>query len=690
MVAVCQKPEPVRNQGLICPNNNIIFFCLLFCLLLTYGNSLKSDWLFDDGPNIVENQAVHLKSLDKESLKKTFYGFRQDKIYRPIAYLSFGLNYYLGGLDPFGYRITNLIIHYLTAIFLFLFVYRTLKLPRLFASYGRSSYPIALLTTFLWATNPVQVTAVTCIVQRMTSMAGLFYILSMYLYLLGRTTDIPSKRFVFLLFSTVSAALSMGTKENAFMIPVSIYLYDLILIQDLNKGKIFRNLKYVIIPTSILALLWLVFFFDILSIAASYSPRPFTLTERLLTEPRVILFYISLLLYPTFGRLMLNHDLTISRSLIDPWTTGPAILTIFACIGLAVWLARKKPLIAYCIAFFFLNHLIEGSFIPLELVFEHRNYVPSMLFFVPFSILIINCLNYFSYKKTLQWMIAGLIIFILFAQGHTVFMYNRLFKDPYLLWTDNTQKAPNLSRPYNNVGTALWNKGLFDEALEEFKKAYELNRYDHPSIKSVTIKNIGLYYFLINEYKTAMAYFFEALKIEPDFANVHLLLAESMVSMHQLEDAEKTTRHALGRWPNDDQFHALLSLILLKQGLYDKAIKKAWETLNLDHENSVAMRVLGEAYRQKGQYERATSFWERYLFEYKNGLEGNLALIDLYAKTHETEKLDRAIANVMLIKKSKSWNDLIKQYQNDLAAHAFQPDPQKLLSVIRARLKNQP
>lgn len=665
------------------------FITLFFLLIVIYGNSLNGAWQFDDEPNIVNNQSVHLRSLDRESLVKTLHGFEQKRIYRPVAHLSFGLNYYLGGLDPLGYHIVNLAIHYLAAFFLFLFVYRTLNLPRLETTYGPVSYPIALLTACLWAVNPVQVTAVTYIVQRMASMAGLFYILSMYLYLIGRTSDIRGKKIIFFLLSALSTALAFGTKENAFMIPVGIYLYDLLLIQDFNRNTLIKNLKYFVLPATVAVSFWLVFFFDIPAMTAGYAIRPFTLMERLLTEPRVILFYISLLLYPIYGRLMLTHDFTLSRSLMDPWTTGPAILIIVVCLGLAVWMARKRPLIAYCIIFFFLNHFIEGSFIPLELVYEHRNYIPSMLFFLLIAIFIIRLLDYFSYKRTIQLMIIALICFILIAQGHTVSMYNYIFKDPYILWSDNINKAPNLSRPYINLGNILWDQGQYQEAYECFEKAWMHHRFDRSSQAASAIYNMGRYHFLIKDNERALAHFQTAIKMEPRYANTWVSLSQTLIRLGNLDAAENATRQALANGSNNVRLNAMLSFILLKKKAYAGAVKSAWKTLTIDPEFTDVRRVLAEAYHRTGEIDRAVHLWEDYLSHYPDDLEGGLALIDLYAATDQTEKLDGMIGKIMAMKEGKSWRDLIDEYQNDLAAHAYEPDPQRLLSTIRTRLKNQ-
>ena len=164
--------------------NYIFAFVSLFVfLLIIYGNSFHCEWQFDDIPNIVENVNVHMKSLFWTDIKKSFHITPAQGLPRPVAYLSFGLNYYSGGLDVFGYHVVNFVIHYIAAAFLFLFIFNTLNLPLLKEKYRHIAYPVALLAVTLWATNPVQVNAVTYIVQRMTSLSGMAYIMSMYFYL---------------------------------------------------------------------------------------------------------------------------------------------------------------------------------------------------------------------------------------------------------------------------------------------------------------------------------------------------------------------------------------------------------------------------------------------------------------------------------------------------------------------------
>jgi tetratricopeptide (TPR) repeat protein len=666
------------------------FITLLFSLLIIYGNSFNGAWIFDDEPNIVLNKYVHLKTLDWGNIQNSFYGIDNKYLSRPVAYLTFGLNYYFGGLNVVGYHMVNLIIHYFSGIFLFLFIYRTLNLPLLKSEYGSSSYAIALLATFLWAVNPVLVTAVTYIVQRMASLAGLFYIMSMFFYLIGRTNEKYPKKIFFLVLSTTSALLAIGTKENAIMLPVSLYLYDLLLIQGITKENLIKNLKFYIVPALITAAVVLLFFIDISSVLrlGDYAIRPFSMWERVLTETRVFVFYISLLLYPTYSRLMLNHDFVISRSLLDPSTTFAAILAILCSLGLAVWIARKKPLLSYCIIFFFLNHIIEGSIIPLELVFEHTNYTPSMLFFVPLCIFVIHVLDYFSYRKSMQLMITLLISFVLIAQGHTVHMYNYIFKDPYILWSDNIAKAPNLSRPHNNLGNILWNWGLYEEAYMSYEKSFNLNRYDVLPMVAAPINNMGRYFFYKKDYPTAMTHFQTSLKINPKYALTWVNIARTQIRMNDLKGAEKTAREGLVHWPDNAWLHAVSSFVLLKEGAYQRSIQESWKTLAVDGESTDVTRALAEAYRRTGHIDRAVFYWGEYVSAYRDEIEGYLALIELYSKTGQLEKLNRTVARIMILKGSKSWRELMKEYTGELAAHAYEPDPELLLEIIKKSLLN--
>ncbi len=661
---------------------------LFVFLIIIYANSFHGAWQFDDRPNIVENRNIFLKTLDWPDIKKTLYAPRGDGISRPLSYLTFALNYYFGRLDVAGYHIVNFIIHYLSSVFLFLFIYNTLRLSTVRERYGPASYAIALMATFFWAASPVQVTAVTYIVQRMTSMTGLLYLMAMYFYLKGRTTDGPWRGVLFWGLCALSAALSLATKENAAMLPVSIWLYDLLLIQGVTRETIIKNVK-LLIPAILVVVAVGLLYTDISTLLDGYKNRPFTLTERLLTEPRIVIFYITLLLYPISSRLTLIHDIEISRSLLTPWSTLPAIAGIVLLIALAVYIARKRPLISFCILFFFVNHVIESSFLPLELMYEHRNYIPSLFFFVPVVIFMLHIIDYFSYTKTIQFTMVTVFIFLLAAQGHTVFIRNALFEHPLLLWSDNVKKTPTLSRPYNNLGAAYWNLNLYDKAYESYTRALSLNRQTNLSNLGVNLYNLGMYHLHVKgDHEKALALFRSAMETYPGYWPAYHDAAVCLIRKGDMSTAKRTLMAAVSSWPDNACFRHTLGFVLLKEGKYDQAIQEARRALSLDPDLSGALSVMGEAFRRKGGDRAAIFYWERYIEKNPNDLEGILALIDLYSRENDREALSRVIGKLMCLKGSKGWDELIGQVLRDPKSHAYLPDPEELIPIITGHLND--
>jgi protein O-mannosyl-transferase len=595
------------NMGWDFPNKRkyaTAFALLFFSLILIYSNSFDCSLHFDDFSNITVNQNIQITDLSWENIEKGLYGvIGSSRWQRPVSYFSFALNYYFGGLDVFGYHLVNFFIHFSVAFFLFLFIYHTLQLPMVRDRYGKSAYSIALLSAFLWAVNPVQVAAVTYIVQRMASMAALFYLMAMFFYLKGRTSDAPLRKTLFFLSAFFSGVLACGTKENAAMLPMAIFLYDLFLIRGVTKENFKRSLKYGSIAVLAVVAIGLLYIGEIPKIVSDYEIRSFTMAERLLTQPRVLLFYVSLLLYPITSRMMLIHDIDISTSLFTPWTTLPALLAVILIIVAALYMVRKRPLIAYCIVFFFLNHIIEGSFIALELVYEHRNYLPSMLFFLPLAIIIIRGLQYFSNNGRMFLLLNISIIAILIIQGVTVYIQNNIYKDDISLWSDNSEKAPRLHRVHQNLATAYFTAGRLEEAFKEANLALEtsLESYQaaNRSSKCRTYGLLGEYYFSKGDDDRALIHHREALRLDPSYHTSYRRIAEIMVRKNRLEEGEVWIRKGIAEKPTSYAYHAILARILLKRGFPDEAIKEARISLALNGNQSEPYAVISQAFRIK-------------------------------------------------------------------------------------------
>ena len=495
-----------------CRRNVFAVVAIFIIVLSVYSNTFHASWHFDDENNILNNKPLHLTELNIQNIKKTFFADwnGSGKLYRPVACLSFALNYYFGGTEVYGYHIINLVIHLLSSMFLFLFIYHTLNLPLLKERYGSNSYFIALLATVLWAINPMQTQAVTYVVQRMTGMSGMFSIMAMYFYLKGRTSAPKRLRGTHYFVCFVCGILAVGSKENAVMLPLVILFYDLFLIQGVTKSNIKRYSFFLLIVILISLALALLLagpsIFNPKSLIAGYQNRGFSLAERLLTEPRVILFYISLLLYPMPDRLCLEHDITLSTSLLTPISTVISIMAIVLMFCLACAWARKRPLISFCVLFFLMNHLIEASVFPLELIFEHRNYLPSMLFFVPISILLSKGIQFFSGKRSLQVILIIFVTLVLIGWGHSTYARNMIWENDGTLSFDCVEKYPDLARPHHNLGRFYAQKKLYEKAINEYLISLSKENMNNLAARNWTYYNLGSIYQELGKEEKAMFY----------------------------------------------------------------------------------------------------------------------------------------------------------------------------------------
>jgi len=484
------------------PGNTAAVFCapliLLVCLLAICWPGFSGDWYLDDFSNIHENQNVHLQSLTAPEIARSFYGrdLSHSRINRPVAYLSLALNYYCGETDPLGYHIVNFTIHAATAIFLFFFALQILRLPVLKQPAEHATWMVALLATLLWATHPIQVNAVTYVVQRMAALAALFSLLALYCYMKARLAQQATSGTARGWYAAcVLAGLgAIASKENAAMLPFSLLLLEATLIGPLWKPGNARRLAWIGLPGVIILLLPVICLGGLEAALGGYGSRPFSLTERMLTQPRILFFYIGQLLHPSGAPFTLLHDFTVSTSLVTPWTTLPAILLLAAGSVIFLWGSRKWPLLAFCYLFFQLNHAIEGSILPLELVFEHRNYLPTLFFFLPLAVGCSRAIRYFAYRPLLRgFLLLGIGVWLA-GQAHTTHRLNTLFQHPVAFWTNNVALYPQLHRPRHNLGKSLLIYGKTTEAETQLYKSLAGKSSGQTAHKFITHYNLGVYY----------------------------------------------------------------------------------------------------------------------------------------------------------------------------------------------------
>ena len=202
--------------------------------------------------------------------------------------------------------------------------------------------------------------------------------------------------------------------------------------------------------------------------------------------------------------------------------------------------------------FFILNHLVEGTVIPLELIFEHRNYIPSMFFFVPIAFGMLRCLDYFSYSGGFQVFMAMGFALLLAFQGHTTFERNDVVRSDVHLWLDNVRKAPGLSRPHINLAKHYYEAGMYEEAMRELKTAEELNRDSNLRQIGLASYNIGIYYlYQKKDVDQAERQFIKALERYPGHPSAIVGLATVHLKRGETEKAWMLMQENAFRHRND-------------------------------------------------------------------------------------------------------------------------------------------
>ncbi len=444
-----------------------LFFLLLGVVgILCYFNSLSVPFYFDDIGNIVGNKCLYLDSLTVKKFQNIFSPYQQSAG-RKIANITFALNYYFCGLNPAGFHVVNIALHIINAWIAFsLFcLYFTLSNP---VCKNSSRYVIlAGLAALLWVTNPIQTNAVTYVVQRMTSLSTTFVLLSLIAYLKGRILVQQSlakrgliKIFFYFFVSFLCFICGVYSKEIAAILPVLVFFHEIYFFDFLALRKKYPKYFYLFCAFCCIVFVSLVYHFlginFIAGILSGYEVRDFTLLERLLTESRVVFHYMSLFLFPVAERFHLYYDnYQLSTSLFTPVTTILSLLCLFAWIGAVFYFSKKNRLISFGLLWTLLSLLIESTFIPLEIVFEHRFYLPSL----GFSLVVVLAVYCFLFRINVSMIIiySVFIVMILSSALGTV-SRNMTWQDELVFAMHEVDKNPTSIRALTNLSEVLLNK----------------------------------------------------------------------------------------------------------------------------------------------------------------------------------------------------------------------------------------
>ncbi len=568
---------------------NFLFILLIFSAgIIAYANSFDCSFHFDDGN--VFHSSVTEGSATIGQWMRLFPN-------RPVGILTFFVNFQLHGLDVWGYHLVNLIIHLTNAFLVWWLTWLTLSTPVMKdTAISRHKAMMAFLTGLLFATHPLATQSVTYIVQRFASLATLFYLLSLALFVKGKLWQgVNTIRSFLFGGSIICAVLGVLTKEMVFTLPFAIILYHGCFLKT-GPWKLAIKDKDLIIPFSICV----IFILWALSIVGlqHFDPVPpiqgyaysISMKEYFLTQFSVILTYIRLFILPIQQNFDYDYPLSTGFFQLRTFVSFSLLLGIIAA---GVLLFNRYRLISFGIFWFFLTLSVESSIIPISqnVIFEHRTYLSGFGFFLALTS------SVFYFFKDRHFKIAVMTLFTI-ASVNTMLTYqrNKIWKNEHTFWADCLKKSPDKARPNNNFGLVMLAEGKTEKAIEYFNKAVRMT----PDF-IFFYNNRGAAYAKLGQYQRAIDDYDQAIRLKPDHSAAYYNKGNVYSDLGQYAEAIKNYKEAIRVKPNFAGAYNNLATTYLKLGQYQQAIVNCNEAIRLNPHDANGYYNRGVAYGKKGQ-----------------------------------------------------------------------------------------
>lgn len=617
-----------EKVALINKFSTIILLCGIGIVI--YLNSFNSSFHFDDESSIVKN--LNITNLSNLKLIWDFWPTRF------ITYLSLAFNYNSHQLRVFGYHFFNLAIHLTVTILAWWFILLTFATPimrkdKIF----KHANLIAFFVAAIFIAHPIQTQAVTYIIQRATSLAALFYLLTLCLYIKSRALEIEKNdskllSHSFYLASLATAVVGMFTKEMIITLPLAVVIYELYFLKipaGLNWKKIFPFFGIALIIPLTMFVTKSVNFVELRRVS-EYSPSMSSWTY-LLTQFRVIITYFRLLFIPL--NQSLDYDYPVAKMLLEP-STFFSLLFLALILIIAIRIFYRYRLVSFSIFWFFLILLPESSILPIhDVIFEHRLYLPML----GYAIFLCSGMYYLFKNRN-----RNRIILILITLGYAVLTYSRNFvwQDDIILCNDIIRKAPRKPRPYvhlanayaqnkmysqaigclinaiqiepnnsdayYNLGAIYYENGDFDKAIFYLSKAIQIDPLDFEAYYYR-----GVSFSSKKEYAKAIADFNLALGINSKYLNSYSGLANAYSAVNKNDEATSLFNKAIAVNPDIAQLYIYAAVFHGNIDNYQESIDLFKKAININPNSSDAYFNLGCTYGNMGNFNEAIKSFQK-------------------------------------------------------------------------------
>ncbi len=568
--------------------NIIIITVIIILTALSYFNTLNNSFVYDDNTYVVENRQIRSAS---NILKAFISSYPPDAkgqgLYRPLVTISYIFDYAVWGLNPKGFHLTNLILHIITSIIIYLLALEIIK----------TQWPSAVVG-IVFALHPVHTEAVTWVVGRAEVMAGLFYFLSFLLYIkAGKSESFKNRLFI---ASNTSFFLALISKEIAITLPILLFAYDYFFSKWQDNSEIIRWLKNRYLFYIILTFAYIIIRYVVLGAFGPQKNLYFTpdvgLYERFLTIIVVIGYYISLLFLP----LSLTVDYVFPKiaSLNLPVLIyGGMLIFSLSIISFSYKMSKR---LSFAILFFYITLLPVSNIMPIgELIAERFLYIPL----ISFALLIGISTDYFFIRFSPRFLrIIISIPLILLALFYSLLTISRNYdwKDAFTLWKSTIYTTPASSVAHNNLGVEYAKKEDHVDAIVEYKKAIELSpRYSH------ALANLGDAYLKIGLIDEAIDFYKKAIEAEPDYSIAYNNLGFAYFEKRLYKEALSEYKKAIELNSKDPLFYNNFGNLYASMKRYDDAIAEYKKAISIDPLDTNAYNNSGAVYAQQGKFNEA-------------------------------------------------------------------------------------
>ncbi len=599
------KPSYYTINDLFNKLNIKIYFAfsigiILILIFVSYSNSYFCSFQFDDIPNIFNRNFPELSDLNG------WWNFSKTRL---IPFYTFALNIQLHGYEVWGFHLFNNVIHCINSVLVWWLSLLLFTIPSL-AQLEISKYKkeIALIVALLFCTHPLATQSVTYIVQRMNSLAAMFFLLSVILYLKARLTNLKIvSRVLLFTLSFISALFAFHSKENSFTLPFVILLAETFLIG--NAKSFIRSGNYltlVVIAVMGCFFIWLIQRYTG-EIFATIPPNEFHNTPLspgvyAMTQIQVIPKYIQLLIFPV--NQIVDYDFPLTTSLLNFKTILNVLFLIFL-LTIAVIPQNPNRFIGFGILWIFITLSIESSFIPInDVIFEHRTYLPSFGFF-----LAITSGMYSLIRSRFNYLTLVLFFILISCYAGLTYQRNKIYKDEFTFWTDNIRKTPHKARPFASRAIAYDKIQNWEKSLKDYTKALELNpRYP------LALSNRGIVWGHLNQWDKAIQDYTQALKLKPNYPEAYVNRGIAYSELKNWQPALFDLNKALELEPENDK-------AWLNRGNVHNQLKQ-WDQAINDYSQSIRINPdYANAYYNRGIIYNAIKEYDKALADYSKAIE---------------------------------------------------------------------